>query len=217
MTLQATPYAPPLAAAGLAFAAAAVWLARSTDRGFRSARVAVPLFAATAVWTLGYAAELTVTGYDLQVLLARVQYVGNVSVPLLWFAYVAAYVGAGDAVPRWGWGALAVPPVVVLALVAAYPASTLVWADVTQVTVGGDALLETHYGPAFFAFMAYVYALVLAATALLAAACGPRGASTAGRRARCSPGPSSRPSPASCTSPSSVPPTRSICRRSRSS
>jgi len=168
MTLQATPYAPPLAAAGLAFAAVAVWLARSTDRGSQSARVAVPLFAATAVWTLGYAAELTVTGYDLQVLLARVQYVGNVSVPLLWFAYVAAYVGYDDVLPRWAWGALAVPPVVVLALVAAYPASTLVWTGMEQVTVGGDVLLETDHGPAFFAFMAYVYALVLAATALLA-------------------------------------------------
>jgi nitrogen-specific signal transduction histidine kinase len=167
MAVQATPYAPPLAAAGLAFAATAIWLARRTDRGLQSTWLAVPLFVATAAWTLGYAAELTVTGYAAQLLFARVQYLGNATAPVLWFAYVAAYVGYADSIPRWAWGALATPPIVVLALVATYPSTTLVWEGVEQVTVGGDVLLDTHYGPLFYAFMAYVYALVLAATGLL--------------------------------------------------
>lgn len=168
MALQATPYAPPLAAAGLAFAATAFWVARRTDRGMQSTWLAVPLFLATAVWTLGYAAELTVTGYATQVLFARVQYLGNATVPLLWFAYVAAYVGYADSIPRWAWGALVVPPLVVLALVGAYPATTLVWEATEQVESGGYVLLETDHGPLFYAFMAYVYALVLAATGMLA-------------------------------------------------
>ena len=167
MVLQVTPYAPPLAAAGLAFVVTAVWLARRTDRGMQSTWLAVPLFLATAVWTLGYAAELTATGYATQVLFARVQYLGNATAPLLWFAYVAAYAGYADSIPRWAWSALAVPPAVVLALVWTYPATPLVWADIGQVTVDGSVLLDTEHGPAFDAFMVYVYALVFAATAML--------------------------------------------------
>jgi signal transduction histidine kinase len=167
MAVQVTPYAPPLAAAGLAFAGAAVWLARRTDLARATTAAAVPLFAATAVWTLGYAAELTVTDYGLQLAFAKLQYVGNATAPVLWFAYVAAYTGYADDVPRWAWGVLALPSAVVLALVAAYPASTLVWVDVTQVRTGGDLLLDGRQGPAFYAFMAYVYALVLATTGML--------------------------------------------------
>jgi|AntRauMinimDraft_4_1070384.scaffolds.fasta_scaffold00018_64 nitrogen-specific signal transduction histidine kinase len=167
MTVQVTPYAPPLAAAGLAFTATAVWLARRTDRGMQSTWLAVPLFLATATWTLGYAAELTVTGYAAQLLFARVQYLGNVTAPLLWFAYVAAYVGYADAIPRWAWGALATPPLAVLALAGTYPATTLLWEATSQVTVDGYVLLDTDHGPLFYAFMVYVYALVVAATGLL--------------------------------------------------
>ena len=168
MAFQVTPYAPPLAVAGVAFAVTALWVARRTDRGMQSTWLAVPLFAATAVWTLGYAAELTVTGYTAQLLFARVQYLGNATAPVLWFAYVAAYVGYADSIPRWVWGALAVPPVVVLGFTGTYPATTLLWANVEQVTVDGYVLLVTEHGPLFDAFMVYVYALVLTATAMLA-------------------------------------------------
>jgi len=168
MAVQVTPFAPPLAVAGLAFAVTAVWLANRTDRHSQSTWLAVPLFAATAAWTLGYAAELTVTGYAAQLLFARVQYLGNATAPLLWFAYVVAYVGYADAIPRWAWGGLAVPPVVVLAFAGAYPATTLLWESTRQVTVGGSVLLVTEHGPLFDAYMVYVYALVFAATALLA-------------------------------------------------
>ncbi len=167
MVVQAAPYTPPLAAAGLAFAAAAVWLAARTDRR-QTTTAAAALFAATAVWTLGYAAELTVTEFGLQLAFAKLQYVGNSTAPVLWFAYVAAYVGYADDIPRWAWVALAVPPLVVFPLVVADPASRLVWADIAQVRVGGDRLLDSEQGPAFYAFMAYVYALVLATTGLLA-------------------------------------------------
>jgi signal transduction histidine kinase len=167
MALQVTPYAPPLAAAGVAFAVTAVWVARRTDRR-HTTTAATALFVATAIWTLGYAAELTVTDYGLQLAFAKLQYVGNSTAPVLWFAYVTAYAGYSDDVPTWAWGALALPSVAVFALVVTYPVSTLVWVDVPQVRVGGDLLLDGQQGPAFYAFMAYVYALVLATTVILA-------------------------------------------------
>ncbi|SEW25791.1 sensor histidine kinase [Halobacterium jilantaiense] len=168
MALQVTPYTPPLAAAGVAFLVTAAWVSRRTDPGMRSTWLAVPLFLATGFWTLTYAAELTVTGYEAQLFFGRLQYAGTATVPVLWLAYVTAYVGYDDIVPRWAWGALAVPPAFFVAFVASYPATTLFWTATTQVTVDGYVLFDTAGGPLFDVFIVYVYALVFVATAMLA-------------------------------------------------
>ena len=167
MAFQATPYTLPLAVCGLAFVAFSAYLVRQSGTRARGDRVAVPLMVATGVWMLGYAAELTVTTTSAQVLFARVQYLGNVSVPLLWFAYILAYVGYDDLLTRRRWVVLATPPVVVFALVLAYPASHLVWEGVETVDLGAFVALETDHGPVFYGFMAYVYSLVAATVWLL--------------------------------------------------
>ena len=168
MALQATPYTLPLAACGLAFVAFGAHLARRSDIRDRRDRVAVPLMVATAVWMLGYAAELSVTTTSTQILFARIQYLGNVSAPLLWFAYVLSYVSYDDLLTRRRWALLATPPVVVFALVLAFPASHLVWESVNTVDLGAFVALETDHGPVFYGFMVYVYGLVLVTVWLLA-------------------------------------------------
>ena len=168
MAFQVTPYTLPLAACGLAFVAFGVHLARRPDIRDRRDWTAVPLMVATAVWMVGYAAELSVTTTGAQLLFARAQYLGSVSVPPLWFAYVLAYVSYDDLLTRRRWALLATPPVVVLALVLAYPASDLVWESVDTVDLGAFVALETDHGPVFYGFMVYVYALVAASVWLLA-------------------------------------------------
>ncbi|WP_232702740.1 sensor histidine kinase [Halobacterium wangiae] len=167
MAFQATPYTLPLAASGLAFVAFSVYIVTQPGTRNRGDRVAVPLMAATGVWMLGYAAELSVTTTNAQLLFARVQYLGTVSVPLLWFAYILTYVGYDDLLTRRRWVVLATPPVVVFALALAYPASHLVWEGVETVDLGTFVALETDHGPVFYGFMAYVYALVAASVWLL--------------------------------------------------
>ncbi|MFC3477251.1 sensor histidine kinase [Halobacterium litoreum] len=168
MALQVTPYTLPLAVCGVAFVAVSVRLARRTDDRSSATFLAVPLLAATAVWTLGYAAELSATTRATQLLFARVQYVGNAFTPLLWFGYVLAYVGHADAVDRRWWAALAVPPVAVVALAVTYPATDLLWTSVETVRTRDFAVLVTDHGVLFYAFIAYVYSLVAATTVLLA-------------------------------------------------
>ncbi|WP_232686286.1 histidine kinase N-terminal 7TM domain-containing protein [Halobacterium zhouii] len=168
MALQATPYTLPLVVCGFAFAVFAVHLARQWNEQSRDVQYAIPLLLATAVWMLGYAAELSVTTTDAQLLFAKIEYAGNVTAPLLWFTFVLSYLGYDDLLDRRWRLALAVPPVVTYALVVTYPATTLVWTSTETISKGGFVALHTGHGPVFYAFMVYIYALVAVSMWLLA-------------------------------------------------
>jgi signal transduction histidine kinase len=168
MPLQATPYTLPLLAVGLGYAAFATYLLRQRERRrVQTTRLAAGLFLGMAAWLLAYAGTLSVTTLSGKLVFARLQYLGPATVPPLWFAYVLTFTGYGDWLDRRRWAALAAPPVGVLAMVAAYPASELVWRSADLVDAGSWTAMVVDHGVGFYAYQVYVYALFALSVLLL--------------------------------------------------
>jgi len=160
MALQVTPYTLPLAVCGVVFAAFAGYvLRRPARRHNRETLIAAFLLLAMAAWLLLYVGALSFTTRAEKLVFARLQWVGPTAVPALWFAYVLAFTGHGDLLDRRRAVALAVPPVVVFALVASFPATGLVWQSATLTDAGSWTALTTEHGVAFYAYQLYVYGL----------------------------------------------------------
>jgi PAS domain S-box-containing protein len=145
--------------------AVAVWRRRERPGSVSLAALAV----GAGWWSLAYALELASTTLPGTLLFGRLSYLGIVVVPLAWLTFALAYTGHGDAVGRSGVVVLAVPAVAMVVLAWTTPATGLVWRSYELVSVGGvsSAVLRVAYGPAFWLWTAYAYALTAAGTLLL--------------------------------------------------
>ena len=123
--------------------------------------------ATIAEWSSLYAVEMTVPGQALKVLMARLEYLGIVFVPVAWL--VTAAILAGH--PAWFSPRR-------LLLLAVLPALTLlvIWTNDTHQWIGRLSLLTQEgpfavvtpdRGPLFWLFVAYSYTLILVGTCLI--------------------------------------------------
>lgn len=146
--------------------ALAAW--RLRDRPGAAALTALSVGA--GVWSGGYGLELSVTTLAAKLAFAKLLYLGVVVVPVAWFVFAIEYTGRGDLVNRRRIGLLAVPAVATVALVWTTEATGLVWSSVAVAPAGPGtpvAVLAVEYGPAFWIWTAYAYALLASGTVLV--------------------------------------------------
>lgn len=117
-----------------------------------------------AIWSLGYTLEISSANLAVQVLWAKVQYIGIVTVPTSWFIFVLQYTNRVKPFAPRTARLFAVEPLVILALVWTNEYHHLIWTGVAQTPLGDIHLLAVQYGPAFWINIVYTYVLLLIAS-----------------------------------------------------
>jgi PAS domain S-box-containing protein len=150
-------------AAGACLAAYAlyVWRHRRASAG---ASLAVVL-AAAGWWGLAYALELAATELPTKLLWGDAKWLGIALLPPAWYAFVMQYTGRRRWVNRTTMAALAVPPAVVVVLLANPATHDLVrYYPPSAAAAPEDAIAQV--GPLFWPFLVYADLVVWGCTAL---------------------------------------------------
>jgi len=166
MHWQYTSFTPVLVLAGVLALCLAIYAWRR--RAVPTAAVLGWLMLAVAEWCWGYAVELASMDLDVKILWAKIQYVGIVSVPILWLAFVICYTGRSRWITLLRVFLVSVVPILVLILVWTNEVHGLIWADVwVEDTASGLVGWGVTYGWAFWVHMGYAYVVVVASAVML--------------------------------------------------
>jgi PAS domain S-box-containing protein len=165
MHWQFTPYTLPLliAAAISATIAFCVWRRRRAP----GATPLVLLMLAVAEWSLGYALELGSTGLLVKIFWVRLQYLGIVTVSVMWLAFTLQYTGREKWLTRRNLALVTIEPFVTLLLVWTNDVHHLFYRSVRLDTSGSFSVLDLTYGLWFWVNAAYSYLLLLLGAFLL--------------------------------------------------
>jgi len=118
-----------------------------------------------AWWCLTQWTSMLWIDQDYRTFLAKLQYVGIVSVPVLWFCTALSYSGFNkllDRIVTFIW----IIPVITLLLVFSNEYHQQIWQSFS--VVPGSIELDIQYGPWFAVHALYSYTLVIVSTAVLA-------------------------------------------------
>jgi PAS domain S-box-containing protein len=143
------------------FVALYVWERRAIASGGRALAF---LALACAEWSLGYALEIAVADPAGKVFWGKSQYLGIVTVPLLWVIFAYSYSTKGIRITRRMVGALSVIPLITLILAFTTEWHGLIWEDIQIHTVGRFSALEVTHGFWFWIYWVYSYILLVIGT-----------------------------------------------------
>ncbi|MGE5464213.1 MAG: histidine kinase N-terminal 7TM domain-containing protein [Syntrophothermus sp.] len=163
MHFHYTPYILPLVLSTVVAALVAlyVWERRATVSG----GIALALLAlACAEWSLGYALEIAGLDLHTKIIWGKSQYLGIVSVPLLWIIFAYSYSTQSNRMTRRIMGLLALIPWMTLILAFSTGSHGLIWQDVHIRKVGTFSALDVQHGPWFWIYWVYSNILILAGT-----------------------------------------------------
>jgi PAS domain S-box-containing protein len=130
------------------------------------------LMLAIAEWSLGYTFELFAASLSAKLLWAKVEYVGIVSVPLLWFVFAWQYVERHQWLTRNRFLWLTIIPVTTFLFVLTNEFHGLVWQQTSLAQSGSLTVLEVTYGIWFWVHSIYSYLLLLIGSVILLQAFG---------------------------------------------
>ncbi|MEZ0396086.1 MAG: histidine kinase N-terminal 7TM domain-containing protein [Anaerolineales bacterium] len=163
-TWQPNPYSISLVLLGiLTIAGASI---ASQRRSNPSAIWLTWLMVAISVWSLGYALEIAFGDLPLQVLMAKIEYFGIVSVPLFWFFFAMEYTGRGALLRQKRLGWLSLFPVITLAMVWSNEVHHLIWTYTGQIEYNGILFFTVEHGAYYWVHVLYSYALILTGSIL---------------------------------------------------
>ncbi len=165
MSWQLTPYALPSLIAGMAGLAVAGMTWREREAPSRLPLLVLVL--AATEWSLFQTLEIAATELPAKMFFAQLQYIGILTTPIAWLTFAAHYTGLGRWLTRRRLLILSAPAFVTLVLVFTNQHHGLIWTDVRLVTLGRFVDDEYTHGVAFWMHTAYVYALFVAAFAVL--------------------------------------------------
>lgn len=165
MGWQYTPYALLSLATALFSAGLALYAVRR--RGVPGAGMGILFMAAVALWTAANAVELGVSRLSAHLLWSGLAYVGIVVVPVAWFGFTAAYTGRGRLVRGRNLALLFVVPALTLLALFTTGYHRLFWSGWALDTSGPFVGLVVEYGPLFWVWVAYAYALLLAGVVMV--------------------------------------------------
>ena len=163
MHFQDSPYILPLVVSTIiaVFVAFYVWERRATVSG----GMALALLAlACAVWSFGYALEISGADLATKIFWGESQYLGIVAVPLLWVIFAYSYTTQGNQMTRRNVVMLSIVPLITLFLALTSEYHPLIWKDVRIPTQGTFLALEITHGYWFWIYWIYAYALLVVGT-----------------------------------------------------
>ncbi len=125
------------------------------------------LMLANAIWAGLYAFELAIPILSIQVWLAKIEYIGILSLPMLWLLFTIQYTRRSAWLTPRNILAASIIPLGLFGLVLTNEWHYLFWSAFRQVQFGGRLIFEVTHGPAFYVNMAYAYLLLLTGSGLL--------------------------------------------------
>ncbi len=163
--MEYTPYTLPLiVAAAIALGLAIFMLRRRPVPG----RVPFGLLTlAVAIWSAGYALEISAIEVADKIFWAKFQYLGIAAIPLLWLCFVFFFVGESEWMTTRRFGLLVIVPAFTMLMAWFNEPLELIWADIAVDRSLGFSMLVFQYGPGFWLHTAYSYVLLLAGTLVL--------------------------------------------------
>jgi PAS domain S-box-containing protein len=136
-------------------------------RMVRGAAAFAVLMLAVMAWALSYAPDVSSSDLAVKVFWSKIEYFGIVTVPVAWLAFALQYTGRDRWLKPWTLALLSLPSLVTLSLVWTNEMHGLIWRSVSLVYRPEFVGWKAVYGPAFWAFTAYSYVLLLIGTGLL--------------------------------------------------
>ena len=165
MTWQYTPFVFPL------FVSAAISVGLALYAWQRRPAVGARPFAllmlGIAGWSLVYALRLGSADLPSKLFWAKLRYLPIVIVPPAWLSFVLQYSGKGKWLTRRNVILISIVPAITLVLVWTNELHHLYWTQVGLIHIGPLAIWKAPHGPAFWAYAAYTYAMLLAGTFML--------------------------------------------------
>ncbi len=165
MQFQYTPYLIPPLATSLVSG----WIAFYSWRR-RTTRVALLLallsFAVTD-WLVGYTLEIPGTDLPTQFFWVRIQYLGIVTVPLIWLIFAFYYSNLDKFLSLPRLVLLSLIPVVTLFLVFTTQIGGPIWSKVSLIKVSNFWEWHASYGLWFWVHTAYSYLLIIAGSIII--------------------------------------------------
>jgi PAS domain S-box-containing protein len=160
---QYSPYILPLILSSIiaGFVALYVWERRATVRG---GITLVLLALAIAEWSLGYALEIAGANLPTKIFWGKSQYIGIVTIPLLWIIFAYSYSTKGMQMTRRTVSLLSIVPLITLILAFTTERHGLIWKDIGIHTVGTFSALEFTHGFWFWYYWMYSNTLLLLGT-----------------------------------------------------
>ena len=125
------------------------------------------LMVGVTIWALGYALELSMTDLRWQIFWAKVEYLGILSAPVLWFIITLQYTRRGELLTRRNIMLLALEPVLALIFVWTNEFHRLVWSQWQQKYTLFGVILDLEHGLVFYLIVAYAYLMMFAGAVLL--------------------------------------------------
>lgn len=165
MIWQETPYTIPLMiASAFSFLLGTYILFRPRNLG---ARIGAVVILCSTEWLLTYTMELASAELSLKIFWNRMQYLGIVSVPVIWFVFAAYFTGHEKWLKPRTLILLAIEPLITLFMVFTNDAHRLIWSSVELVTVDSFTVLINYHGLWFSVHIIYSYVMLLLGTLLL--------------------------------------------------
>ncbi len=172
MQFHYTPYILPLLACVLIAGAVAIYAWR--HRSMSSAMVLSLLALAIMEWTLGYALEIAGANLETKIFWGKVQYIGIVTVPLLWLIFAIYYTNRGTWLSRRNLFLLSIIPFITVTLVFTNEAHGLIWSGIQIYEAENFSVLDVSYGLWFWLHFIYSYLLLAVGTLLILQSVGRR-------------------------------------------
>ena len=160
MRFEYSPLVIPLLISGLIaiLVAAYSWI-RRTNRGSLFLGL---LAIAVAEWSICYALEISGADLYTKVFWAKIEYVGIVMIPLMWFGLAFQIVNRTKWITPLTMILLSILPVVTLFMVATTETNGMIWRTIQVYSYRNFSFLHVTYGTWFWIHTAYSYILILA-------------------------------------------------------
>lgn len=148
----------------MAAVTAFIWVRRQTARWTIDITL---LLTALFIWTMGYAAELTLPAQWLKLWMAKVQYVGITAVPVFWLTFALEFAGYHHLLSRKRLVWLGVIPMLTLLLAFSNDWHGLIWSSVTLDTSGVIDILQLGHGIWFWVFNVFAQVCMMVGSIIL--------------------------------------------------
>ena len=163
MQFQYTPYIFPLVLSSIIAGCVAIYVWRR--RAIAPHAMALALLAlACAEWSLGYSLEIAGADLSTKIFWGKIQYIGIVSIPLLWVIFAYSYSIQGTRLTRRNVALLSIVPLITLILAFTTEFHRLIWQDIRIHTAGRFSALAFTHGFWFWVYWVYSNLLLLAGT-----------------------------------------------------